>query len=131
MIRSIERFALKTLNTEQTGTSALLFDGRRVSTVTGSCIDGQFEWNDLGFIVLVLFDDIFSAVETIYFLDRGGQIRDKASLGNSMAEGLISDIAVRGPDSVSLKFPMDKTHTIQIQRRSAWLGLKTRWLLVQ
>ncbi len=128
MIVPIDRFTLDSRHAEQTAKSTLLLGGRRLGAVRGSHIDAQFGCDDLGAIVFVSFQHIFSAVETIYFVDPAGGIGDHLSLGSPMEQGLISDFAVDGPRSVRFKFPMDELRSVEVRRQAAWFGLRVRWL---
>ncbi len=127
-------FGLDTTGVQETARSVLLLKGRPSGRVRGCRIDAQFEVGDgteqQGFVVLVSYDDMFSAVETAYFVDRAGAIRDRLTLGHATEQGLISDIAVDGPAAITFTFPTNRRHRLRVHRRSRLFGLRKRWLIL-
>ena len=128
-------FDLDTTGVQDTARSILLLRGRPSGRVRGCRIDGQFEVGpgpEQGeFVVLVSFDDMFSAVETACFVDGAGAIRDRLTLGHATEQGLVTEIAVDGPDAISFSFPMNQRHRLRVQRRTRLLGLGERWLSLE
>ncbi|HEY0182385.1 MAG TPA: hypothetical protein VGC09_06200, partial [Rhodopila sp.] len=102
--------------------------------VRGCWIDAQFEvghgTEQGGFVVLVSYDDMFSAVETAYFVDRAGAIRDRLTLGHATEQGLISEIAVDGPAAITFTFPMSCRRRLRVRRRTWLFGMRERWLIL-
>ena len=90
-MRPTTAFTLDTADAERTGRSTLLFRNRRAGTVPASVIDAQLAVSG-GFVVLLSYNDIFSALQTIPFVDPSGMVRDRLTLGGAMAQGLITDI---------------------------------------
>lgn len=128
MIRRVDRFRLDTSEAETTARSLLLADGSTIGRVRGSHIDAQFAFGDDGYVLFVSFDNIFSAIETIYFISPDGRVEDEIKLGGEMAEGLITDLTIEGGDRVRFNFPMDEAHVLRVAREPRWLGLRQRWL---
>ena len=135
MIRPTTVFDLDTTSVQKSARSVLLLNGRPFGHVRGSRIDGQFEvyhgseWE--GFVVLVSYDDMFSATETACFVDRAGTIRDRLSLGHATEQGLITEIAVDGPAAITFAFPTNQRHRLRVQRRTWLFGLVERWLILE
>lgn len=127
-MRPSNAFDLDTRNVERTARSALLYDGRRIGRVRGSCIDAQFACRDWGYLILVSYNHPFSALESAYFVDSAGRVSDSLTFGHEMAQGLISDIALDGTDVVSFAFPMNERCRIRIARQQTWFGLGVKWL---
>lgn len=71
---------------------------------------------------------MFSAIETVYFVDSTLKIRDSIRFGHSMAQGLIAEIEAESTDIISFRFPGDELRRVRVGRRAEWLGLRTRWL---
>lgn len=88
MMRPTTVFDLDTRSVRKTVRSVLLLKGVPSGHVRGCRIDAQFEFGhgkqQGGFVVLVSYDDMFSAMETACFVDRGGIIRDRLTLGHAM-----------------------------------------------
>ena len=130
MISPVTRFSLDTADAEQTAKSILLMDGQPVGRVRGNHIDAQFAVGQDGHVVFVSFDDLFSALEAIYFVDPAGRIRDEVSLGDATAQGLITEITVTGDDRIAFAFPMNERQVLRIAREPRLLGFRERWLHV-
>ena len=128
MIRATDRFTLDTRDAEATAKSVLLANGQALGRVRGSHLDAQFAVDEDGFVLFTSFDDIFSAIQTIYFVDYSGRFLDQVRLGDASEQGLISDIRVDGSDRIRFIFPMNEPHVIRIERKSTLLGLRSRWL---
>ncbi len=128
MIRATDRFTLDTRDAETTAKSVLLANGQALGRVRGSHIDAQFAVDGDGFVLFTSYDNIFSAVQTIYFLDPNGRILDQVRLGHALEQGLISDIRVDGSDRIRFIFPTNEPHVIRIERKSTLFGLRQRWL---
>lgn len=126
MIRPASRFTLDSSGAENTARSTLIADGRALGRVRGSHIDAQFAVEG-AHVVFVSFDDMFSAILTIYFVDADGRLRDEVKLGHETEQGLISDIRVEG-DRIRFAFPMNEVRVLRIARESSLLGLRQRWL---
>ena len=135
MIRPTTVFDLDTTSVRETARSVLLLDGRPSGRVRGSRIDAQFEVGHgsehEGFLVLVSYDDMFSAVETACFVDRAGAIRDRLTLGHATEQGLITEIAADGPAAITFAFPTNQRHRLCVQRRTWLFGLVERWLILE
>ena len=108
---------------DQTAKSLLQLGSKPIGNVPGSCIDAQFETPG-GFLVLVSYDHMFSAMETACFVDKARQIRDTLTLGHATEQGLITDIAVNGPDTITFAFPMNERRRLRIGREARLLGLR-------
>lgn len=128
MIRRIDRFTLDASEAEATAKSVLLADGLVVGRVHGSHIDAQFAVGDDGYVLFVSFDDMFSAIESIYFVSSRGRVEDEIRLGDEMAQGLLTEVEIEGADRIRFAFPMNERHVLRIARASRWLGLRQRWL---
>lgn len=127
MIRPTTAFTLDTATADTTAKSVLLLGGKRVGRVNGRRIDAQFEAGRDGFVVLVSYGDMFSAMESCCFVDRAGTIRDTVTLGHATEQGLITEIAVDG-DAITFAFPMNERHRLRVAREPRWFGLRERWL---
>lgn len=119
---------LDTGNVENTARSTLLVDGRALGRVRGSHIDAQFAVGSQGHVLFISFDDMFSAIETIYFVDASGRLRDEIEMGHETEQGLITDIEVEGDDRIRFVFPMNEAHVVRIMREAGLLGLRQHWL---
>ena len=135
MIRATTVFRLDTTGVQRTARSVLLLDGKPSGRVRGCRIDAQFEVGDgtelAGYVALVSFDDMFSAIETVYFLDTLGRVRDRLTLGHATEQGLISEITVDGPDVISFAFPTSRRHRLRVRCRTWMFGLRKRWLTLE
>ncbi len=127
-------FGLDTTGVRNTARSVLLLNGRPAGCVRGCRIDAQFEVGHGaargGFVVLVSYDDMFSAMETACFVDRAGAIRDRLTLGHATEQGLITEVAVDGPAAITFRFPKDRRHRLRVQRRTRLFGLVEQWLIL-
>lgn len=132
MMRPTTVFGLDTTGVQQTARSVLLLKDQPSGRVRGCRIDAQFEvgcgTEQGGFVVLVSYDDMFSAMETAYFVNPAGIIRDRLTLGHATEQGMISEITVDGPDAISFAFPMSHRHRLRVHRRIRLFGLGKRWL---
>lgn len=127
MIRAVDTFTLDTADVDRTATSTLVMAGRPVGRVDGRKIDAQLAVPG-GFLVLVSYGEIFSAMETACFVDPAGRMRDRVTLGHATEQGLITEIAVDGPDAITFAFPMNERRRLRVGREARWLGLRERWL---
>lgn len=128
MIRPVDRFTLDTGDAEATARSVLRADGRALGTVRGTHLDAQFAVGENGFVLFISFDDIFSAIETIYFVGRDGRILDEVRLGHETEQGLITDISIEADNRIRFAFPLNETHVVRVARESRMFGLRQRWL---
>ena len=108
--------------------SGLALHGRRVGTVYGTHIDAQFAVEAVGYLLFVSFDNIFSAIESMYVVDPGGAIIDELRLGHALEEGLLTHVEPDGAGAVRFRFPGSQLRVVRVGKRSTWLGLKSRWL---
>ena len=134
MIRPTTAFGLDTTGVQETARSVLLLKGQPCGRVRGCQIDAQFEvgsgTEQGGFVVLASYDNMFSAMETAYFVDRAGTIRDGLTLGHATEQGLIAEIAVDGPAAITFTFPTSRRHRLRVHRRTWLFGLRERWLIL-
>ena len=127
MIQRVDFFTLDNADVENTAKSTMIAGGRALGRVRGSHIDAQFAVDD-GHVLFISFDHMFSAIETIYFVDARSHIRDQVKLGHAMEQGLISDIEIEGADRIRFAFPLTEPHVVRIAHETSLFGLRHRWL---
>lgn len=127
MIRSSSEFTLDAEKAEQTGKSVLRRGKSTLGTVAASQVDAEFTVSG-GYVLLLSYGDMFSAIETIIFVNGAGTIRDRLVLGGATEQGLITEIATEGADAITFAFPNNRRRRLRVARQSRFLGLGERWL---
>jgi hypothetical protein len=123
-MRSIDRFRLdRQTEAEDSFSELWSADAKLGRRVPGTHLEAQYAFSDSGdslFLLLTSYNSLFEEMLHVLLIDARGAIIEHAQLGAPYTSGVLKDVHVVAPNSLSFDFQGPARLTVRAKPRSWW-----------